>query len=194
MEDIRSSAAYGSYDTRADPGVTTKLLPQMTTYTVRFNKLFPTPPSVLVWLTGLAAKPGAKLMVKATANNVTESEFSLQIASHGGDRLRSAGVAWAAWPEHPERGEVTGKAGSVSTVVAGAKRLSNLNTTGNVQVLGVFFVALSAMDLYLRGDLWMHVQMVQETSSYGPRGTTWSMSAGPVGSQVLSARRAYASR
>lgn len=134
------------------------------------------------------------MIVKATANNVTESEFSLQISSGGGDRLGSVGVAWAVWPETPGWGQTARKAGSVSTVVAGAKRVANLNTTGIVPVPGVFFAAVCAVDMYLRGGVWINVQMSPETPAYGPNGTQWSMSAGPVGSQVFSVRIAYASR
>lgn len=193
MEHIRSSTDYGSYDTRLDPLITTKPLKLTTTHTVRFKKPFPTPPIVLVWLTGLGAKSGALVSVKATANNVTESEFSLQVTSSGGDRLESVGVAWAVWPEAPGWGQKTPKAGSVSTVAAGARRVTNLNTEGTVPVKWVQFASLCAVDIVLRGGVWMTVKTVTETSSYGPQGTKWTMSAGPAGSQVYSARIVYTS-
>lgn len=192
MEHIRSSADYGCYDTRLDPLITTRTLQCLTTHNVRFKKPFPTPPRVLVWLTGVGARSGALVCVKATANNVTESEFSLHITSGGGDLLGSVGVGWAVWPETPRFGETTAKAGSVSTVAAGARRVTNLNTEGKVAVVGVEFASLCALDLVLLGGLWVIVQM-QRQAPYEPKGTTWTMSAGPVGSHVYSARIAYSS-
>lgn len=191
MEHIRSSTDYGSYDTRLEPLTTTKPLKLTTTHTVRFKTPYTTPPKVLVWLTGLGAKSGTRVCVKASANNVTESEFSLQMTSGSGHRLESVGVAWAVWPEAPGWGQNTAKVGSVSTVAAGARRVTNLNTEGNVPVKWVQFASLCAVDMVLRGGVWMNVEMVMETSSYGPQGTKWTMSAGPAGSQVYSARIVY---
>lgn len=173
-----------------DPLITTTPLQTVIIHIVRFKKPYPTPPSVLLWLTGLSAKSGASVRVKATANNLTESEFSLQISSEGGDRLGSVGVAWAVWPQTATSGVQALKTGSVSTVVAGARRSPNLNTEGTLGVPLVQFASLCEVDMALSAGVWVNMQVVGRTS-YAP-GATWSMNAGPLGARVYSARIAYA--
>lgn len=194
MDNIRNSADYGSYDTRMVALLSGSALPTTITHVVHFKNAFPAPPTVMVWLTGLSAARHATVCVKVTANNVTESEFALQISSAGSAGLSSVGVAWAVWPITPHWGQTTAKVGSVSTVAAAAARVRNLNATGIVPVGPVIFVALSSVDLVLGERLWMDVEMVKNDGGYGPRGSTWSLSAGPVGASVYSARLAYASR
>lgn len=193
MDNIRNSADYGSYDTRMVALLWGSALPATITHVVHFKQAFPAPPTVMVWLTGLSAARHAKVCVKVTANNVTESEFALQITSTGGASLGSVGVAWAVWPITPHWGQTAAKVGSVNTVAPAAARVSNLNAAGTVPAKGVIFVALSAVDLILGERLWMEVQMIKATGSYGPAGSTWKLSAGPVGASVYSARVAYAS-
>lgn len=194
MDNIRNSADYGNYDTRMVTLLWGSALPTTITHVVHFKNAFPAPPTVMVWLTGLSAARHATVCVKVTANNVTESEFALQISSAGSTSLGSVGVAWAVWPITARWGQTTAKVGSVSTVAAAAARVSNLNATGVVPVKPVIFVALSAVDLVLGEHLWMDVQMAMASGSYGPQGSTWELSAGPVGASVYSARLAYASR
>lgn len=193
MDNIRKSADYGSYDTRMVALLWGSALPATITHVVHFKNAFPVPPNVMVWLTGLSAARHATVCVKVTANNVTESEFALQICSAGSASLGSVGVAWAVWPITPRWGQTTATVGSVNTVGPVAPRVSNMNATGTVPVRAVMFVALSAVDLVLGERLSMDVQMVRTNGSYGPQGSTWTFSAGPVGASVYSARVAYAS-
>lgn len=186
MDHILSSPNHGTYDTRLDALLAAFVtLPATITHIVRFKDAFATPPSsVMVWLTGLSASTGDELSVQATANDVTETEFVLQVSSGAGSRLNSVGVAWAVWHESEQN---TAKVGSVSTKSPGTVRLPNLASSG--VLAGVFlpiFVAVSAVHLVLGGNMWVDVEMAHETQSYGPKGLKWEMKAGPVAARVYS--------
>lgn len=191
MDHIRSSTEYGTYDTRMDTRITSPTLPTTITHVVHFKKPFSTPPTVLVWLMGLSATSGAAVSVKATANNITETEFVLQISTGGGAPLGSVGAAWAVWSGVPEWGRQTVNVGSVSTAAPeGAELLSfwprrMLPVTGSVQ-----FVAACAVDLLLSGGVWVYLEIVYEGGNYR-QDIAWKLGAAHGNAKVDSARLAY---
>lgn len=158
-------AGHGNYDSRMDPAMTGPTLPTTVSHRVVFGYAFPSPPKVVVWLTGFSAAPGAAVSVQVTAINITETKFVLQINSGDGARLGSIGVGWAVWPATgvwPK--PVTGvwpqpavEVGSVSTRTPGKARVSSLATTGVLQAKKMLLVAVCAVDLVLAGGLWMEV-------------------------------------
>lgn len=191
MNHLASSVNHGSYDTRMDPLITTSTIPSTLTHIVTFEKPFANPPQVLVWLTGLSATTGAAVCVKAVANNITESEFTLHITSAEVTPLGSVGVAWAVWPEAHSSNQGGGgsqgtasamQVGSVSTVTPGGARVRVLSKSGSVGG-EIRMAGISTVDLVLAGGLW--VELVLE-------GRGWSMSAGPADAIVYAARVAYA--
>lgn len=162
MDIVRSSADYGYYDTRMDAGNTSALLPTRIDHVVRFKNPFVTPPVVMVWLTGLSAARGTTVSVQLSANNVTETDFTLQITSGlgFGAVLRSVGVAWAVWTVASGWGQhTTKKVGTVSTVSPGGVRVSNLTGSGKLAGDSTALVAVCAVDLVLGGGVWIDVEM-----------------------------------
>ncbi|KAL0636379.1 hypothetical protein Q9L58_004629 [Maublancomyces gigas] len=203
MEHVRSSAAYGCYDTRMDARITATSLWTSFNHIVRFRTPFTTPPAVMVWLTGLSAASGASVSVQVTANNITETGFALQVTSGS---LRSVGVAWAVWPETPRYGQTKLGVGSVITEAPGSARVPKFTEFGEIGGEGEpVLVAVCAVDVVLGGGVWMDVEMTgcpqadwsPQRRLFGPSGPSqlsWRMSAGPVGAKVYSARVAYAFR
>lgn len=184
---MRTCTSHGSYDSRMDPLVAGATVPTTITNRIFFQNAFPTPPNVAVWLTGLSAATGAAVSVKATANNITETDFTLQISSGDGARLDSVGIAWAVWPEAAGYQSPKVTVGSVSTANPQKGRVSTLGASGVLpqnQRAKILLVAVSAVDLVLTGGLWVDVGA----------NSGWMMRAGPAKAIVYSARIMYASR
>lgn len=182
---LGTSVSRGHYDSRTDPLITSPTLPTTIAHVVRFGEPFPTPPKVLVWLTGLSAAAGAAVAVKATATDITETDFTLRISSVDGAALASVGAGWAVWSQTSSR------VGSVSTVAPGCERVSVLAKEGSLAVGGrVALVAFCALDMVLSGDVW--VELMQE--DHGSDQLRWVMSAGPASASVYSARLGYATK
>lgn len=191
----------GSYDSRMDTLITGATIPTTITNRILFANAFPTPPKVVVWLTGFSAATGAAVSVKVTANDITETAFVLQISSGEGARLGSVGVGWAVWPENGwsdwGQKQAAVKVGSVSTLIPGEARLPRLAAVGTLAkgaVGAVFLVAVSAVDLVLTGNLWVDVAMVPGSGGYSDIASTWRMTAGPATARVYSARVVHVSR
>lgn len=170
-----------------DPLVTGGTVPTTITNRIFFQNAFPTPPNVAVWLTGLSAATGAPVSVKVTANNITETDFTLQISSGDGARLDSVGIAWAVWPDAAGYQSSKVTVGSVSTATPLKGRVSTLAASGvfpQGKGARMLLVAVCAVDLVLTGGLWVDV------------GTDsgWMMKVGPAKAIVYSARIMYASR
>ncbi|KAL0632588.1 hypothetical protein Q9L58_008519 [Maublancomyces gigas] len=184
---MRTCTSHGSYDSRMDPLVTGATVPMTINRRIFFQNAFPTPPNVAVWLTGLSAATGAAVSVKATANNITETDFMLQISSGDGARLDSVGIAWAVWPEAAGYQSPRVTVGTVSTVTPQKGRVSTLAASGEFpQGKGgkMLLVAVCAVDLVLTGGLWVDVGA----------DSRWMMKVGPAKAIVYSARIMYVSR
>lgn len=97
LDQLRGNKYYGAYDSRMDSTITTLTLPGILSNVIDFKQPFHNVPEVAVWLTGLSSTTGATVCVKATATNITTSQFTLQIDSSAGAELISVGIAWAAW-------------------------------------------------------------------------------------------------
>lgn len=168
-----------------DPVIVSPTIPTTFTKVIRYKSAFDTPPKVIVWLTGLSA---AAVCVKAVANDITETEFALQIRCSDGTQLASVGVAWAVWPE--AGGSDNGwsgtrsvvNVGSVSTAKTGEARVPVFSGSGSLRKAAVM-AALSEVDIVLVGGVWVQLVFKQ---------ARWEMTAGPVDASVYSARVAYA--
>lgn len=208
MEHVRSSADYGCYDSRMDARITSPFLRTSFSHIVSFKDPFSTPPTVMVWLTGLGAASGASVSVHVTANNITETGFALHVSSRS---LRSVGVAWAVWPEIPGWGEIKMTVGTVISVARGSPRTPMVAVSEDITIMGTtLLVAFCAVDVVLGEGVWMDVGIGGSAKSFGIKQSSpdmitgpyagpnakpplkWYMSAGPVGSRVYSARAAYA--
>lgn len=170
-----------------DPVVTGPTIPTTISNRVSFNHAFPIPPKVVVWLVGLSAPPGAAVSVQVTANNITETNFVLQICSGDRARLGSVGVAWAVWPDASGWQQTAVDVGSVSTLTPGQPRRSTLGAKGTLPGTTKLFVAVCAVDLVLSGGLWVDLVVAHA-------GGGWSMNAGPSTAIVYSARVAHVSK
>lgn len=192
MRRIANCVYHGNYDSRMDALITTPTVPTSLTQIIRFTTPFETPPKVAVWLTGLSSATGSTVFVKAGANNITETEFELQINSGDGARLGSVGAAWAVWPEVDRHSEYTVRAiGSVSTAVPGGARVPRLGASGKQLQAShygkVVLAAVGAVDLVLEGSLWVEV----EVSLTENKPLYWGMSAGPPDVMLYSVRLVY---
>lgn len=170
-----------------DPQVTGATIPRTINNRVFFEKAFPTPPTVAVWLTGLSAATGKAVSVTVTANNITESDFELQICSGDGARLGSVGVAWAVWPGAAGYPSAAVSVGSVSTAIPQKRKVSALAASGALprgNGTRLLLVAVCAVDLVLMGGLWVDVGAE----------SGWRMKVGPANAILYSARIMYASR
>lgn len=177
----------GSYDSRMDVLIMAPTVPTTLTRIVRFKEAFLAPPKVAVWLTGLCATPGAAVSVKAVANNISKTEFVLEIFSGDGAALASVGAAWAVWPDDVELAKV----GTVITVKPGGARVPVSELKGKLDVGGsAALVALCAVDLVLAGGLWLEV--THRTDQWPPKYLRWVMTVGPADATVYSATLAYA--
>lgn len=193
-EKLEKSCDRGRYDTRLDALITSPSpLPTTITRLIRFKETFSSIPKVMVWLTGLSATSGAAICVKATANDVTETEFALQITSREGAPLVSAGAAWAAWPEANVWSQPAVTVGSFSTVKPGGAKVSTLQAVGTTEghMIGGpnVFLAVCTVDMVLEGSVWMDLSIKQE--QHGHRRVSWGMKAGPVEAKFYSARVGY---
>lgn len=133
----------------------------------------------------------------ATAYNVTETGFALQITSSEGAPLASAGVAWAAWPELIGWGQPNVKIGSFSTVKPRGPKVSNLQAEGTMMKHTIggsnIFLAVSTVHMVLEGSVWMDLS-IKEEEQYGESEFGWNMKAGPAAARLYSAIVVYVSQ
>lgn len=142
---------------------------------------------MVVWLTGFSGATGTSVSITVVANDITETEFALQIRSSDGAPLLSVGVAWAVWPEaggsnggYSDARPVV-NVGPVSTTKTGDARVPVFSGSGSFRGTAVI-AGLSAVDMVLAGALWIEL-VVKEAG--------WAMEVGPVGASVYSVRMCY---
>lgn len=174
-----------------DEHINTAIIPATVSVVIPFKTAFATPPGVVVWLTGLSATNDAVVTVNATATNVTESEFVLQISSGGPAQLASVGAAWAVWPDVPERLTT----GSVDFVGPEGARVPIFDAKGvenprNACSSVIRLAVVSAVEVVLKGTLTIDL-FVSEIYTYPGEEFAWRMTVGPSDAEVYSTRVTY---
>lgn len=172
-----------------DEHINTAIIPGTVSVVIPFKTAFATPPKVVVWLTGLSATNDAVVAVNATANNVTETEFVLQISSGGPAQLASVGAAWAVWPDAAERPttesvDFIGPEGA-RVPIFDVKRVLKPRNGG---VIGLAVV--SGVEVVLKGTLTICL-FVSDIYTFPGEEFAWRMTVGPSDAEVYSTRVTY---